>query len=796
MKISLNLIKEYTYLPDNKNDLYAIIDTFAIKSVDVDSIVEYPTFKDDILIGEVKEIYKHKNADRLYVTKVNIKSKEIQIVTGAPNVYKGMIVPLILEGGVINGQKIEKHDFRGEISYGMMCSEKELGLGENHSGILDLGAGPSEHMLLFKKHIGESLKDVIKDTIIDIDNKVISQRGDLFSHQGIAREFAAIENKPFNEKFIPDIKTNKNNKLKVSIEDKDFCYRYCAITIDNINIEESPFWMRERLKNLGIKPVNNIVDITNYVMVNLGQPLHAFDIAKISKNNNFEIYVRKAKQNEDITTLDSKKRLLKENNYVIATKNKSIGIAGVMGGKESEIDENTHSILLESAAFNPSLVRRSAKSVNIRSEAVLRYEKGISQLLTLRALNYAVELILQNTTGQISSSVTDIITRKLEGNSIIKLDISKIEKVLGMKIPVKDVSNILSSLNINNKQIKNFIITTIPNERFDIKEDVDLIEEIGRIYGYNNINIEESNMTIMPVKNNPIFYITNNITKIIAALGGYEIKTYSFINQGLMDKSLIKNDSIKILNPISPDFDLLRPSLIPSMIDIVSNNQRHRDSFILYEIANIYLKNHDIQPKEELHLITAYFSKDKEEPFFYIKGILDIVNSYLDLDNTFEYIGKAEKPFLKNKSSKIYIDGDCIGDIGDIGSIVKNNFGIYGNLAIFDINIDNLYNNKSKFISINNISKFPEIKEDLTILYKNKVTLKDILDKINDKNLKTKSIIDVYNGNKIKSDETSVTIRLVFENFEKTFLGNEIKDKINNIRNSLLKEFKDMLTFR
>ncbi len=795
MKISLDLIKKYTYIPDNRNDLYNLIDRFAIKSVDVDSITEYPSFEEDILIGEVKEIYKHKNADRLYVTKVDIKNKEIQIITGAPNVYKGMIVPVVLAGGKINGQNIEKHDFRGEISYGMMCSEKELGLGENHSGILDLGSGSTEDML-FRKYIGKSLKSVIKDTIIDIDNKVISHRGDLFSHQGIAREFAAIQNKPFSEKVIPKIRTNKDNKLKVNIEDKEFCYRYCAVTIDNLKVEESPFWMRERLKNLGIKPINNIVDITNYVMVNLGQPLHAFDLSKISKDNNLEIYVRKAKYNEEIITLDSKRRLLKENNYVIATKNASIGIAGVMGGKESEIDENTQSILLESATFNSSLVRKSAKSVNIRSEAVLRYEKGISQSLALKALNYAIDLIIQTTNGNISSLVTDVITKKLEDNLVIKLDISKIEKVLGMNIPINDVSSILSSLDIKNKQIKNFIFATIPDTRFDIKEDVDLIEEIGRIYGYDNINIEDSNMTIMPVRKNLTFEMNNKIIRIIASLGGYEIKTYSFINQALMDKSLIKNDSIRILNPISPNFDLLRPSLIPSMLDIVSTNQKHMDSFILYEIANIYLKNNTIQPKEELHLITAYFSKDKEESFFHIKGILDTINLYLNLNNTFEYSGNPEKPFLKNKGSKVYISGNYIGEIGDISSLVKENFGIYGSLSIFDINIEDLHNNIGKFINIKNISKFPEIKEDITILYKNKINSKDILDKINDTNLKTKDIIDIYNGDKIKNDETSITIRLVFENFEKTFLGTEIKDKIDDIKNTLLKEFKDTLTFR
>ena len=467
-----------------------------------------------------------------------------------------------------------------------------------------------------------------------------------------------------------------------------------------------------------------------------------------------------------------------------------------MGGKELEIDESTQSILLESASFNPLLVRKSAKSVNIRSEAVLRYEKGISQSLTLKALNYAVELILQNTTGEISSSVTDIVTNKVVADLIIKLDISKIEKVLGMEIPLKDTSNILASLNIKNKQVGNFMVATIPDERLDIKEDIDLIEEIGRIYGYENIDIEEPNMKVMSVRKNVVFDINNKIISIIASLGGYEIKTYSFINQDLMNKSLIETDAIKILNPISPDFDLLRPSLIPSVIYTVSNNQRHKDTFILYEIANVYLKNNDLQPKEERHLIAAYFSKDKEEPFFYMKRVLDTINTYLNLTNIFEYRNKAEKPFFKNKSSKIYIDGDYIGEIGDISSAVKENFGIYGNLSIFDINIDNLHNKINKFISIKDISKFPEIKEDITILYKNKINLKDILDKINDTNLRTKEIIDIYKGSKINTDEISITLRLIFENFERTFLGTEIKEKIDNIKSILSENFNDNITFR
>ncbi len=793
MKIALSLINKYTDIPKDKIGQDTLIDNFAKQVVDVDEINRVGDNLNSIIIGRIEKIEKHSNADNLNIVYVNIGTEQVKIVTGAPNIYMHMIVPVIKSGNTLpSGIKIEPRALRGEMSDGMLCSGKELNISEDHNGILDLGDE-------FKNRIGKSLSEFLEDIILDIDNKVIGNRGDLFSHMGLAREFAAIQKKPYKPESFKQIQNKSNFNIKVQIDDPKFCKRYTGVIIKNVKVEKSPFWLEHILTKVGINPVNNIVDITNYIMILLGQPLHAFDLDKIGGENS-KIIIRKAKKGEKITTLDGKERTLSLQNFLIATNDGPIGIAGVMGGEESEIDENTRNILIESANFDPILTRKSGKAINLRSDALLRYEKGIPLNITKDALMKAIDLILELTRGEIFSNIVDINypQEKLES---IRLQKDRIERILGIKIDDNKIIDILNRLNLISEIKNNYISVKIPEERTDIKEDVDIIEEIGRIYGYDNIPlvvnpIYESAKSI----NDPLFDIKSELKKIISATGGYEIKTYSFINEKLLkDTKLDSKNIIKIINPISEEYDILRPSLIPSILKNISYNQNHSDWIFVYEIANIYEDINEELPKETNYLTIGILNRDKKNlSYFKIKSVLDTINEYFNIKSAFKYLNEKDIPYIKNKSADIYIYNKRVGEFGEIDPEIKENFNIHGSLAIANINIMDLIPSIKSDKSIDNVSIYPEVKVDMNIVYNKKyIESQDIINHIKDTNIKSIEIIDIYEEEKsLGQDNISITVRLVFQNFNKTFQTKEIQEKTDSIKKSLSEKFKNHISFK
>ena len=794
MKISTSWIREYTKIPEDKNSLYKLLDRFSQQCVDIDNIKEYGSKLDDIKIGEIVKIEKHPDADKLNITQIKLSNdnKLLQIVTGANNIYIGMICPVIESGGILpEGVKITNSKLRGIDSNGMLCSEKELLLGEDHSGIMDLGED-------LKKHVGESLRNYVNDVIIDIDNKIISNRPDLFSHRGIAREFSAINNTSFKDIHITkssDLGINHNSKkVKVEIEDDNFCTRYISVIVKNIKVEKSPLWLREKLTKIGLKSINNVVDISNLILAEIGQPLHIFDLDKIG-GEDVTIIVRKAKNEESITTLDSKTRKLTDKNYVIANKKEALGIAGIMGGKYSEIDENTKNILIESATFDPIMIRQSSKSANLRTDASQRYEKGLPQEFASIGMNYAVELIYKLASGREFSSITDVISKREVLKDSIEFEFSKIEKVLGIKIEERKVVDILEKLKFTVSINNNLIKIIIPSERRDIKESVDIIEEIGRIYGYENIPLKNSILETRPTVKNIPYEIEREVKRILVAESAWEIKTYSFINKNLLEKSLLEIDnSIKIINPLSEEYTHLRETLVPSMLSIVEKNIKNEENFSLFEIANTYIKSKEELPIENMHLSLSYYSKNKNiETFFIVKKYLNDLNSYLNLDIEFEYIKGTEKKYsIPNQSAKIYIHKELIGEIGNVHPQVKGNFNIAGNITIAEINLNLLEKYIKKNFSTRPISKYPIVTEDINITYDKLYISKDIIDSIKDSNIRDIQIIDIYEGKPLRENQISITVRITFENFEKTFVIQDIKGKIDKIKQDISSKFKNL----
>ncbi len=790
MKISLSWISKYTKIPNTIKEKYDLADKFARQIADIDEITHYGEHTKDIVVGKIMKIQNHNNADKLKITHIDIGEKEyIQIVTGATNIYEGMHVPVAKIGVTLpNGLTIEKRDLRGIPSYGMLCSEKELMLSNDHEGIMDLGD-------IKDIKVGEYLLTYLEDLILDIDNKVISNRGDLFSHEGIAREIAALQKTEYIKPEIKKIKIESEKNIDVKIESKNFCFRYTGIIIKNVKIKESPLKIKRALERLGVQSINNIVDITNYIMFDIGQPLHAFDLDKIGGEGT-TIFVRQAMGGEKIKTLDQKERILSQDNYLIATKDKPIAIAGVMGGYDSRVDENTKNILIESATFNPKLIRKSSKGINLRTDASLRYEKRVDPNKTKRALIEAIKMIQNDNAGEIASDIVDVITIKdITKRDTLSFSFDRVEKVIGIKIEKKVVRDILERLNFEVKISKDNIISVkIPTERDDIKEDVDLIEDIGRIYGYDKIPLKNPVYEIIPRKEDILYKTKQSIKTIISACGGYEIKTYSFINEDLLKKAMLDNISkIKIINPNSEDYTTLRSSLIPSILKTVSTNQKNADSFILYEIANVYKESKGEElPREEYELVITAYNK-KSETFFSVKNIIEVIKEYLPLKGEISYQDFLKMPYLKNKSAKIYFNEDYFGDIGNIHPEIRENFNINGNITISRIPVNNIIKYLELFPKIKPISKYPEIKIDLNITIDNSVSSKSIIESIYDENLRSKNIVDVYKGKPLEENQTGLTIRLVFENFEGTFKTEDIHSKINKIKESINKKYPNVL---
>ena len=598
MKASIEWLKEYSDINVTPVELGDILTMTGSK---VETVDQKGNDIKNVVVGKILEIEKHPNADKLVVTKVDVGTEKIQIVTGAKNINVGDIVPIAKDGAELpNGVKIKKGELRGIDSCGMMCSVGELNLdiadypGQIEDGIMILNRS-------FEEYLGEDIVDVLnlKEDIIDFE--ITSNRPDCFSIEGLGREVAVSLNKEFknprgnlDKLEIEDKKSIEG--LSVDIEAPDLCYRYIARVVKNVKIKESPDWMKRRLKACGIRSINNIVDITNYVMLELGQPMHAFDINSIEGKH---ITVRRAKNGEKITTLDEQERELDENNLVIADDKKPVAIAGVMGGLNSEIENDTETVVFESAVFYGGSVRKTAKKVGLRTESSSRFEKGLSAENALRAVNRAVELVELIGAGEAIDGKVDVYPTKQEVHKI-ELDVDKINNLLGTKLSKQEMINILGKLEI---KVENDIATA-PYFRMDLTCLADIAEEVARFYGYDKLDSTLIKAdTTLGVRNKGQ-KIIKKIREVLVNSGLSEIYTYGFISQKDLEKSNIAEDvkkyAITLQNPLGEEFKLMRPSTIPSMMQILATNANKKNQNVkLFDISRNYKNtNHQVEDGE------------------------------------------------------------------------------------------------------------------------------------------------------------------------------------------------------
>ena len=808
MKISYNWLKQFLktdWTPEQTSELLTDL------GLEVEGIDTYQSVKgalEGVVVGEVLTCIKHPDADKLKLTIVNIGGDDpVQIVCGAPNVEAGQKVPVATIGTVLftaEGESwtIKKGKIRGQESHGMICAEDELGLGKSHDGILVLDADLKAGTLL------ADIYEIENDQVFEIG--LTPNRADAMSHLGVARDLkAGLIQKEINLELItPSVSAfhvdNRMLKIDVNVINKDLAPRYCGVTISGLKVKESPTWLKNRLKAIGLNPINNIVDATNYVLHDLGQPLHAFDAVKISGN---KVEIKTLKSGTKFTTLDGIERELHEEDLMICDAEKPMCIAGVFGGIHSGVTENTTSIFLESAYFNPVSIRKSAKRHGLNTDASFRFERGIDPNITEYALKRAALLIQEIAGGEITSDIIDIYTTKIKDFEV-RLSFENAKKLIGEEIPKETIKRILTSLEIKvNNVTETGLGLTVPAYRNDVHREADIIEEILRIYGYNNIlTTEKLNASISTISRFEDYKIQNIIGNQLASQGYFEILSNSLTTPEYIELSeqIKENHNIAILNPLSNDLSVLRQSLLFSGLEAVSFNiNRKRTDLKLFEFGKTYHNFNDNREEfKHLSLFTtgnqsqdSWSNISKKSDFFYLKGSIIAILNRLGVTGYFEAPVNND---LFSEGLTLCQGKTKIVDFGLIKKSILKHFDISQEVLFADFNWDAILEIvKRNKITFKTIAKYPEVKRDFALLLDDNITFESIykIAKQTEKQLlKTVNLFDVYQGKNLPKGKKSYAISFTLQDENKTLTDTQI-DKImsklqSNFENQLGAELR------
>ncbi|WP_456442188.1 phenylalanine--tRNA ligase subunit beta [Psychroserpens sp.] len=793
MKISYNWLQQFLKIDWPAEQTGELLTDLGLEIEGIESFQSVRGGLQGIVVGEVLTCEQHPNADRLKITTVNIGNKEpLQIVCGAPNVAKGQKVPVATIGTTLytaegEAWTIKKGKIRGEESHGMICAEDELGLGSSHDGIMVLESDTKVGTQ------AADLFDVENDQVFEIG--LTPNRADAMSHFGVARDLkAGLLQKEINTELItPSVSSfhveNRTLKIDIDVQDKTLAPRYCGVTISGLKVEDSPLWLQNRLKAIGLAPKNNIVDVTNYVLHELGQPLHAFDAAKITGN---KVVVKTLAKGTKFTTLDDVERELHEEDLMICDAEKPMCIAGVFGGSNSGVTENTTSIFLESAYFNPVSIRKTAKRHAMNTDASFRFERGIDPNITEYALKRATLLIQEIAGGDITSDLMDLYPNKIEDFQV-RLSFDSAKKLIGEEIPKETIKRILSSLDIKvNNVTETGLGLTVPAYRNDVQREADIIEEILRVYGYNNIKTTEKlNASISNTSKFEDYKLQNIIGNQLASQGFFEILSNSLTTPKYIELSeqLKEEHNVEMLNPLSNDLSVMRQSLLFSGLEAVSYNiNRKRDNLKLYEFGKTYHNFND--NREEYKRLSIFLTGNKnmlrwnsvvqKSDFFYLKGI---VNSTLERLGISNHKVSPIKNDVFSEGISLSLGKTKLVDFGIINKKVLKHFGISQEVLFAEFDWDNIVEMaKHQDIKFKDIPKYPEVRRDFALLLDEKVTFEDI-DKIATQTekhlLKDVDLFDVYQGKNLPKGKKSYAVSFTIQDEKKTLTDKQI-DKIMN----------------
>lgn len=796
MKISYNWLKEYINLTVNPDQTAEILTDIGLE---VEGIERFETVKgglEGVVIGEIKAIVPHPNADRLQLTKVDVGHSELlDIVCGAPNVAEGQKVVVALVGCTLypdeRGFKIKKSKIRGEVSEGMLCAEDELGLGESHDGIMVLDS-------LAK--VGMPAADYFQlesDTVFEIG--LTPNRIDAASHFGVARDLAAYFNQEEETKICRPktsniAKAEKQLEIEVEVKNKEACPRYSGIVINNLEVKPSPDWLQNRLKAIGLKPINNVVDATNYIMHEIGQPLHAFDYDKIEGK---KVIVQTLSDKTKFTTLDEVERELSSEDLMICNEKGGMCIAGVFGGIQSGVTEKTKSIFLESAYFNPVFVRKTAKRHGLNTDASFRYERGADPNITVFALERAVQLLKELAGGELSSELIDIYPTPIE-DFLVEFNYKNCERLIGFKIDNKRIKNIIQGLDIKVlHESKEGLRLQVPAYRVDVQREVDVIEEVLRIYGYNRIPLpEQMKLSIQNQPKKEPSKIENIIANFLSSNGFNEAFNNSLTNPSLYDE---QDDLVNMLNPLSKETEVMRKSMLYGGLEAIAYNQnRKRKDLKLYEFGKTYRKVEDgFEETKRLALWMSgnqqaenWQSKAKEVDFYDLKAISIQLLERLGISKYKAKSVKSTSPFSMEMD---FLKGKkVIARLGKLSAKELQKFDVKEEVYFAEFNwslvLDML---QVEAVQHKAVSKFPSVRRDLALLIDDGVQfsqIEEVAKSTERKLLKSMNLFDVYEGKNLAEGKKSYAVSFMFQDEQKTLTDKQIDKVMERLIDSLKKE--------
>ena len=778
MLISLNWLKQYV---DIKESVEEIANALTMIGQEVEAIDIQGKDLGNVVIGQIVEFDKHPNSDRLTLLKVNVGEKApLQIICGATNHKLNDKVVVAKIGAVLPGNfKIKKSKIRDVESFGMLCSEAELGLAKESEGIIIL---PED------APIGKEYREYagLNDVIFELE--ITPNRPDCLSHIGIAREVAAYYNRKVKYPVIEIAETieSVNTVIKVNIEDKERCKRYLGRVIKNVKIKESPEWLKTRIRAMGLNPINNVVDVTNFVMFEYNQPMHAFDLDKVEGN----ITIRAAKENEEITTLDGVERVLKNGELVIADDEKAIAIGGVIGGQNTQIDSDTKNIFVEVAYFTPENIRRESRDLGIFTDSAYRNERGMDVENLAVVMNRAVSLLAEVAEGEVLSEVIDKYVEKPK-RAEISLNLEKLNKFIGKNLTYEEVGKILTHLDIELKPLGDGTTLLIPpSYRADLTRPADIYEEVIRMYGFDNIEAKMPVMSIESGEENTNFKISRIVREILKELGLNEVINYSFIPKFTKELFNFGEEVIEIKNPLSEDMAVMRPTLLYSLIANVRDNiNRNQTDLKLFEISKTFKKLGEGQNGlaiEDLKIALILSGREEKNlwnqsksdySFYDLKGYLEFLLERLNVTKYSLTRLTNNKNFHPGASAEIKIGEDVIGVLGELHPNLVNYFGIKREKVFFaELNLTSLLKYIKIKVNYETISKYPEVLRDLAITLDKSVLVGEMVKEIKKKvNLIEKiDIFDVYSGDKIDKDKKSVAMSIVLRDKNRTLTDEDI----------------------
>lgn len=802
MKVSLSWLKDYVSIDMETEHL---AEALTMVGLEVEAVCDRWDYLETVLVGRIEDIRPHPNADNLQLCSLDLNSRKIDVVCGAPNVAKDMLVPAALPGTMFpDGSVLKETVIRGIPSEGMICSESELGLGTDSAVVM--GLEPSST-------VGQKLASALglSDTIIEID--LTPNRPDCLSIIGIAREIAGIQKKRlrYPTADLSDSRNEISGVTSVTIQAPELCPRYAARLITDISIGPSPFWLQDRLLSVGLRPINNIVDITNFVLMEMGQPLHAFDFNRLAGNR---IVVRTAADGERFTTLDDKERSLTKDMLMICDAEEPVAVGGVMGGLNSEIETTTRNVLIESAYFNPVCIRKTSKKLGLNTEASHRFERGVDPEGTITALNRAAQLMVEIGNGRLVEGIIDEYPKPVTTPAIM-LSVKDTNRLLGTRFSAEKIKDLLESIefNVELKGSKNLSVVP-PSFRVDVTRPEDFMEEVARLSGYNNIPTTFPMMSAEKRKPLKSLEIRNQIKHQMIGFGFSEVINYSFVNRNACDLLALEADDFRrkmvtILNPLTDEQTVMRTSLIPGLLGTMHYNYTQQEKNLkLFEIGKIFISVGRDQLPEEIEMLVglwtgarffpSWHSKETPCDFFDIKGVAEGLLQSLNLDSCeFTSLPDASCTYTKpGYTAQIFISKTFIGLVGEVHPQVLQNFDLVQTAYILELNLDRLISCLPETIQSQPIPKFPATTRDITIIVDKNIESQRIVKSIegtNEELIEKLHLFDVYEGAPIAGGKKSISFRIIYQSPHKTLEDEEINRLNKTITDRLVKEYNATL---